>query len=62
MCLTDLEGETNFTLQNQSALKGQKLVGFVCSPLFFSPLFSLRAADVFPVVEKPDALAGYPLL
>ena len=25
MCLIDLEGDTNYTIQNQSAVKGQKL-------------------------------------
>ena len=35
MRLIDLEGDTNFTLQNQSAVKGKKL-WFVCSTSFFS--------------------------
>ena len=36
MRLIDLEGDTDFTLQNQSAVKGQNGLGFVCSPSFFS--------------------------
>ena len=34
MLLIDLEGDTNFTLQNQSAVKGQKL-GLCLQSLFF---------------------------
>ena len=36
MCLIDLEGDTSFSLQNQSAVKGQKLGLCLLSPSFFS--------------------------
>ena len=36
MCLIDLEGDTNFTLQNQSAVKGQKLGLCLQSLIFLS--------------------------
>ena len=37
MRLIDLEGDTNFTLQNQSAVKGQKLGLCLQSLIFLSP-------------------------
>ena len=37
MPLIDLEGETNFTLQNQSAVKGQKLGLRLWFLIFLSP-------------------------
>ena len=37
MRLIDLEGDTNFTLQNQSAMKGQKLGLCLQSLIFLSP-------------------------
>ena len=36
MRLIDLDRDTNFTLQNQSAVTRVKSLGFVCSPSFFS--------------------------
>ena len=37
MSLIDLEGDTNFTLQNQSAVKGRKLGLSLLSLIFPSP-------------------------
>ena len=37
MSLIDLEGDTNFTLQNQSAVKGRKLGLCLLSLIFLSP-------------------------
>ena len=46
MCLIDLEGETNFTLQNRSAVKGQKLGLCLWFVIFLSP------HRVFAIAEK----------
>ena len=48
MSLIDLEGDTNFTLQNQSAVKGRKLGLCLLSLIFLSP------RRVSPFLERAD--------
>ena len=52
MRLIDLEGDTNFTLKNQSAMKGQKLHPKVQPLTLYTPFFTRSYSFRIPSIDK----------